>query len=167
VHGYFEEVRAACDRTAAIGPITEAFRWSNYLYWSWCIDVGDVVPAQDYDGIPRWKMPDENQAIRDVLIDGKDLSALNMARLPADAAACEAERAAVTSEILRFIAFFMTGDASNGSQIQSLSAKPGGIVSINLRGKSLQRHSTLVRRLAVMFDRLGPADARVEVAEQR
>jgi hypothetical protein len=144
---YFDTVEAAWSRGATLESITESFRWSNYFYWSSCIDVSDVIPTSDYGGIPEWGPPKDLHSIREVLRDGKDLSELNMGRLSTSVPASAAEQEAIMGAIGRFMTFFMTGNSEAETRFRLLSAEATGDVVAECDGMVVRRYSPLVNRL--------------------
>ena len=107
---YFEAVSAATDRPASISAVTEAFRWTHFMVWSYIVDVSDLIPARKYGSIPQWRLPRNHEIITRVLGRGEDIIDLNMARLQHGVAAERLERDAVLSAIDRFILFFASGE---------------------------------------------------------
>ena len=162
--GYFRALRAALGRPASVEAVTEAFRWTYVAHWSTTIDVSDVVPAPDYEGVPVWRLPADREAIVKVLANGVDLSALNFSRLPTGAGATVAERAAILATIRRFVVFFATGEDSAASGDARISVQDDGSVVVEENGRTIRDSSPVVVRLAGLIAPVERAGFAVEQA---
>jgi hypothetical protein len=149
---YFQAVETALNSPASADNITEAFRWTYHAFWSPTVDVSDVIPTHDYDGIPPWRRPRNLDTIVRVLVGGKDMSALNMAGFPRGAAAEASERKAVLEATERFAHFFMSGENRPDARPQGLRPQGDGSVILDADDQVIQRYSPLVHRLARMLE---------------
>jgi hypothetical protein len=147
---YFAELNAAISRPAALEAISEAFRWTHYAFWAPGVDVSDVVPTHDYAGLPPWRTPARQAEIVRVLVDGEDMAAVNMARMPTGVEAEQQERDALHAAVKRFIGYLMRGTDREISSmnIRSSLADGSGWIEAEIDGETYCRHSPLVSRLA-------------------
>ena len=154
---YFGTLEALLGRAASLDVMTEVFRWSNYIHWSPVVDVSDLVRDFNYERVPAWRRPANHAIIERVLAGDENLSELNMARLPRGAGAIDEERRAIVATAVRFARFFLIGDSEPVAPeaaeaiIRSIRAGPDAQVEMNFDGRSVERRSPLVHRLAVML----------------
>lgn len=150
-YNYFRTVEAAFDRPATIADITEAFRWSHYADLSPVVDVSDVVPAWDHWDVPPWRMPKNHQTFLRVLVDGDDLSALNMNHLPVGSPARAQERKAILDAVNRILVFFVAGEERAGLRPEKIRIESDGLVALDFDGEVFRRYSPLAHRLGAML----------------
>jgi hypothetical protein len=109
--GYFAALRRALAGPPEFAPIAAAFRWINARFIEYAVDLGDVIPANDYPGLPPFALPREARTVEDVIIRGRPLSDLNRERLGraqrAESAAEEHE--AISAHLRAFLHFLMLG----------------------------------------------------------
>jgi len=161
---YFALLDSALDRPASLDLITEAFRWTYFVFGSPIIDVSDLIPTPDYGGIPRWRMPKNEKEIVRALIEGEDVSTATMARLPGGVVTAASEHRAMLETIDRFILFFMSGADRNGLRPQDLRPQADGMVGLELDGRTVQRYSPLVHRLATLLGQPAAGHTMIHVA---
>ncbi|HET7086174.1 MAG TPA: hypothetical protein VFI23_15465 [Rhizomicrobium sp.] len=147
---YFAAVRAALCRPGSYAQITEAMRWTHYLFLSPTVDFSDCVPSDDFTGAPDWTMPADRNKILRTLIDGEDRSDQRMAELRSSAVADE-EYAAVRRALEYYIIFFMTGRDLPSARIEAVTALQNHAVSLTVGGQTHLRHSPLAHRLAMLW----------------
>ena len=68
---YFATMLDALQRPASLRDITEAFRWTHLIVWSYMVDVSDVVPEVRSRVIPKWRLPKNHETITRVCKWGK------------------------------------------------------------------------------------------------
>jgi hypothetical protein len=145
---YFATMLNALQRPASLRDITEAFRWTYLMVWSYMVDVSDVVPEARSRVIPKWGLPKNHETITRVLANSEDIFDLNMARLPRGAEARRSEQAAILKAISRFIFFFVSGQDRPGIVLQRLSPQVDQSVIVEAGGTLYRRYSPLAHRLA-------------------
>ncbi len=108
---YFETLESLLTSSVSLERIAHAFRWYNLLHLGNSLDLSDVVPASNFEGLPPFKMPREARAIEDIIVKGADVLELNLARQRAaqHADAGEEEGQALQRQLRRIIHFLHTG----------------------------------------------------------
>jgi hypothetical protein len=152
---YFAAIRAAAGRPSSYAHITEAMRWTHFLFLSPTVDFSDCVPSGDFTGAPDWTMPADRDKILRALVDGEDRSEQRMAELRGSADA-GAEYAAIRRSLEYYIIFFMTGRDLPAARIEAVMALPNHAVSLTVGGQTCQRQSPLAHRLAVLWTQTTP-----------
>jgi hypothetical protein len=150
---YFEALDAALAKPASLAHITEAIRWTHFLFWSPLVDVSDLIPTPTYHAIPAWKEPANGETIRRVVVNGEDLSAINVGRLPNGPAAEAAEREAVLAAMRRAVVFFLAGEDRPAAELTDVRVQGGGKLSAVIDGRQIARYSPLAARLALMLEK--------------
>ena len=155
---YFATLEASLGAAASLYAITEAFRWTYFQFLSSSVDVSDLVPSSDHEGMPRLGRPRNHETIVQVLADGVDLSLLNMARLPAGAGVEAIERKAIVEAVTRFIAKLVCGEDVPGQSPRAMQAHQDRSVSLELRGRTYRRASPMAHRMALMLEHAAAMD---------
>jgi hypothetical protein len=183
---YFQAIETALRLEPSIRAIFEAFRWTHFLNWSHLVDLSDLVPEPDYNKVPPYRTPRNAAKALKVLAGGEDIVALNMADLQLNDAAIVSERAAVVAAIERLIIYLMTGSVvetgpgirlerggvaganTGGPQVWPvLKLGDSGNVLLTMDGRSHQRHSPLLHRLAMMLGANGELHGRPAPLESK
>jgi hypothetical protein len=170
---YFSKLEMLLDRPTTLDTIARAFRWYNLYHLGTSLDLGDLVPTHDFEGLPVFHLPNEAEAIEDVIIKRKDILGLNLERQIGlqGSASAEEEKDAIEKQLRRIIHFLFTGeDATTDSPLllaetdQGEFEAPGilGIgearsleikglnVSYRAAGKTYERYSPMIARLALL-----------------
>jgi hypothetical protein len=147
---YFQALRRALNMPASMERIIEAFRWTYYCFWAPGVDVSDLVPTRNFDQVPIWRRPKSANFIKRVLVDGEDMSAINMASLERGNEAFAWERAAVLTALDRFIIFLMTGEDRPDARLQNLRPMNDRSVAADVDGVTFRRYSPLLHRLTTL-----------------
>jgi hypothetical protein len=163
---YFQVLESAINQSASLDSITEAFRWTYCAFWAPGVDFSDLVPTPNFGEVPPWRTPKNGEFVKRVLVDGEDMSAINMARLPTGDKALASERAAMLSVLDRFMTFLMCGEDRPGAHLQNLNPLNDRFVSADIDGVTYRRYSPLLHRLASLSVESNAA-ARIEVASRR
>jgi hypothetical protein len=87
-----------------------------------------------------------------------------MARLPGGVVTAASEHRAMLETIDRFILFFMSGADRNGLRPQDLRPQADGMVGLELDGRTVQRYSPLVHRLATLLGQPAAGHTMIHVA---
>ncbi len=77
---YFKKLELLLRRPHSLTRIKHAYRWYHTYSVAISLDLGDLIPRFDYDGLPPFKMPDEAAAIESAIIHGKPPYQLNLER---------------------------------------------------------------------------------------
>lgn len=111
---YFAKLRALLERPATTEHVARAFRWYSLYTLGTTVDLSDVVPRNDFYGLPEYKTPAEADTIEQILIGGKEVCDLNIERLreSQDAGSRERESAEILRQLRRLVHFLMTGQNS-------------------------------------------------------
>jgi hypothetical protein len=174
---YFERVRELLERPISLAQIARAYRWYSLSIFGATLDFSDVVPASNFAGLPKYKTPREAAALEQVLIEGKEICELSVERLRAAQTCDSAQRESIelARQLRRIVHFLMTGEDSprdaplalwgvlgggtDTADISSLEAADrmlvldGNHVIYHDSGRSYQRYSPMVQRLAVLCNR--------------
>lgn len=108
---YLAMLETLLNRAPSLESIRHAFRW-YYLYsLGRCLNLGDLIPAFNYEGLPPYHLPKESEAIEDALLNGKRLQDLNTERQKAAQTkeSDEEEAAVLCQQLRRFIHVLCTG----------------------------------------------------------
>lgn len=150
---YFAAVSAAVHKPASHELITEAFRWTNFLFLSPTVDFSDLVPRNDYWGFPDWRMPARSSHVVRALVHGDDASELQMAELPRGFKAVAAEREAIRRAVERMILLMVTGQDRPRARIGRLTVESEKLVTLKYDGETFRSYSPLAHRLAALWQK--------------
>jgi hypothetical protein len=110
--GYFRSLDNALEAPPSLDRVRYTYRWYNLRILGCSMDVGDVVPASDYAGLPRFKLPLAAPAIKQILVDHKDSLEVSYEALrevqSSDSDA--AEKAAIAKQLRRCLWYLFTGE---------------------------------------------------------
>jgi hypothetical protein len=170
---YLEKLRELLERPVTIGQIARAFRWYALSIFGATLDFSDVVPASNFAGLPKYKMPREAAALEQILIQGKDVCDVNVERLRAAQTPHIGERE--TTELLRqlrrIIHFLMTGEdpshdaplslcgtlhENSGVESESCAESDGRVLILDSDHVIYHDAGRIYRRYSPMVARLGP-----------
>lgn len=177
---YFSKLEMLLDRPTTMDTIARAFRWYNLFHLGTSLDLGDLVPTHDFEGLPVFHLPNEAAAIEEIIVKRKDILELNLERqiMSQDSASSEKENAAVERQLRRIIHFLFTGGDSHAdvplwltesdetnegeSRVQvsfengarTLKIKDSN-VSYQSSGKTYERYSPMIVRLAKLCAQRG------------
>jgi hypothetical protein len=148
---HFRLIEQMVGARSSMADVTDAFRWSHYVHVSPLVDVSDVVPSPDFADVPAWSAPRNVERIRQVFIDGKDLSEVTMDALPRGAAAERLEREALVSTLTQFLSFFAAGTSQQNFDLDDVRPEEGGWINYRRAGGWTRRFSPLCARLVHML----------------
>jgi hypothetical protein len=149
--GYFNAILASLEKAPSWDHILEAFRWTHFLFLSPTIDLSDIVPADNFIGLPAWRTPNERNQIVRSLTAGDNVSSHTMQNLDRTERAFTLEREAMRNTLVRFLIFMLTGKDHPGEHFEALELLPDDGVTILFKNVSFRRHSRLVCRLAKLW----------------
>jgi hypothetical protein len=107
--GFFKSIDQALDQGSSLDTVTDAFRWTHFLYWSHLIDISDLIAEPGFDRIPEFHSPKESGTIVDVMVHDKDLVALNMSKCGRGPEPVQAERDAIIRALETIVVLLATG----------------------------------------------------------
>ncbi len=122
---YFDKLEALLQRPTRLETIALAFRWYHLFHLGTSLDLGDIVPTHDFEGLPSFKLPREAAAIEEVICGDKEVLALNLERLRESQHpdSAEEEKAALERQLRRMIHFLHTGeDSSEDFQLRLMAS---------------------------------------------
>lgn len=162
---YFELLERTLATPASLAPVQYAYRWSHSAFLSSYVDVGDLVPRYDYDGLPPYQRPAAAALIEKVVRDGESLQDMRYAELQSaqGSAASEAELSALKRALRRVLWFLASGtqlpedyrlrvgkieEAEFDEVVVDID---GALVEISLRGRLIKKRSRAIARLAPLI----------------
>jgi SAM-dependent methyltransferase len=109
---YFNKMEFLLDRPVTLETVIHAFRWYNLYHLGTSLDLGDVIPTSNFDGLPPFNMPKEANAIEEIIIKGRNTLDLNLERLVKSQVSESQlqETLALKEQLRRIIHFFYTGE---------------------------------------------------------
>lgn len=109
---YFDQLERLLKRPVQLQTIARAFRWYNLFHLGASLNLGDLVPTYNFEGLPPFKLPREARTIEKIIKEGKDVLVHNWEQLRASQHPDSAneEQTVLTSQLRRFIHFFHTGE---------------------------------------------------------
>jgi len=177
---YFSKLEMLLDRPTTLDTLARAFRWYNLFHLGTSLDLGDLVPTHDFEGLPVFHLPNEAAAIEEIIVKRKDILELNLERqiMSQDSASSEKEKAALERQLRRIIHFLFTGedspadvplwlaesDETNEGESQVQVSLENGVRTLEIRGsnvsyqssgKTYERYSPMIVRLAMLCSQRG------------
>jgi hypothetical protein len=153
---FFQVLDELRRRPAELHRIAAAYRWYHQYFLVPSIDLRDLVGAADNVSLPEYSLPNEAQVIRDVIVGGRSLTDINLERFRRGQSEMSApeETRALRTDVQRLMHYFLTGDLR---RLDEVSMGEIAVHQSEVRyywgGKTFQRHSPLVARLAAMLAR--------------
>jgi hypothetical protein len=162
---YFELLEKTLRAPSSLAPVLYAYRWSHSAFLSSYVDVGDLVPYYDYDGLPPYERPVAAGLIENVVRDGASLQEIRYAELVSaqGGAASDAELSALKRSLRRVLWFLASGTQLpedyhlrvgkvNGAAPNEVVIDIyGAMVEISLRGRLIKKRSCAIARLAPLI----------------
>ncbi len=124
---YFEKLRELLERPVTFAKVARAYRWYALSIFGATLDFSDVVPASNFAGLPKFKIPREAAALEQILIQARDVCDVNIERLRASQTPQSSEREAIelARQLRRVIHFLMTGEDQPRDSPLVLGGNPG------------------------------------------
>lgn len=170
---YFAKLRAVLGQPLTLDYLRNAYRWTHALYWSFVVDVSDIVPTSDCDVMPSYRTPRNSDVLRSVLIDQANIVDLNTKRLPLNSSAATEEADTHVSQVRMLVHFLATGEQPIGEP--SFKLRNGNCDREAVRGDYLamlgsqvieyRTGEVVVRRRSPLISRLAGMLAVVENGE--
>lgn len=108
---YFAKCQELLEAAPSLDRIRFAFRWYQMYTLGPSVDLGDVIPASDYTGLPPFRLSRQASTVEQVIVEGKDIMDVYRERLHGLQHAqihIEEERA-LKKEMRRLLWFLFTG----------------------------------------------------------
>lgn len=162
---YFALIDRTLKEPPSLSALTYAYRWSHCAYLSSYVDVGDIVPSHDYQGLPPFRMPTAAPLIERVVCGGESLQQIRYEELAAAAgdAAAIAERDELKRQLRRVVWYLITGVQPERDYVLSVGAantvvergvaveQEEDFVRINIQGRVIKKRSKAIARLAPLI----------------
>ena len=159
---YFALLEQTLVTPPSLDAVTYAYRWSHSAFLSSYVDVGDLVPTYDYEGLPAYHLPKAAPLIEKVVHGGESLQDMNYAQLikaqGPEASAAELE--ALKRSLRRVLWYLASGTQLSEDyrlrlgKLEGAGADEvvvdadGADVQISLRGTLIKKRSRAIARLA-------------------
>ncbi len=140
--GYFKKLKELTENdNDTLNRIIMVTRWCYYYYLSDAIDLSDVVPTQNYFGVPDYKKPANSNLILDAIIKGKNIADLNYKIIKNSSISEKLEFETHIKNLNSLIYYFI-----NIPQNIELTTD-NQYVQYSLNGEKIRKYSPLVVRL--------------------
>jgi len=146
---FFQQLETMLAGTSSIDTILRAFRCYYAFHLSFSVDMSDIVPACDFNGVPQYKTPQAADIIESVAIAGNSLSRLNREFLcRSGSAESTAQKALLTQQIIRLLHFFYLGEDNwKGRMLRTIE---GPLSPLQI--KQLQEQSVHSETVSLVLD---------------
>ncbi|HEX3695658.1 MAG TPA: hypothetical protein VH374_09725 [Polyangia bacterium] len=113
---YFEKLQQLLGRPAPFDNIKHAFRWYHMDALGRSVDLSDVIPHADFGGLPVFKLPAAAAAIRQIIVEGRNVVDINLERRRqlAGPGADAQEELALKSQLRRLVHVLGAGKEPDG-----------------------------------------------------
>lgn len=158
---YFALIEFMLRKPASLDSIIYAYRWSHLAFLSSFIDFGDIVPSQDYQGLPPYHMPKNSNLVERVVCHGESLQNIRYEELASGAlnATVDGELKELQRQLRRVVWYLITGAQPardfilrNGSVKTAIAGEvvvevEGEYVKIAIQGRVIKKRSKAIMRL--------------------
>jgi hypothetical protein len=113
--GYFAKLEEMSSQPPRLESVLHSFRWHYIQYFGYMVDFGDIVPARDFHGLPKFFMPAAADDVVAVIVNRENILDKNRSRLASSMrpGSLAAERAAVRVQMRRALRFLLTGEENS------------------------------------------------------
>lgn len=115
---YFAKLEQLLGQPAPFDNMKFAYRWYHQDALGRAVDLSDVIPHPDFGGLPPFKTPNAAAEVRQIVIEGRSVVDINLARrrqmVSADLDADASEERALKSQMRRLNHFLCTGQEPSG-----------------------------------------------------
>src|SRR5208283_1950843 len=120
---YFDLVQKLPNRDDSLDRILHAFRWYHLYHLGTSLNLGDIIPSSNFDGLPDFRVPAEAPAMEEAIIKGREVLDMNHERLKAQQTPIisQQEKTALIHQLRRILHFLYTGEDC------------GEIISLNIK----------------------------------
>jgi len=122
---YFQKLDELLTDPVTLKTLSRAYRWYNLMYLGTSLDMSDVFPHSDFNGLPAYHPLAEARTVEAVMVQGRPLQEINHERLVAQQhAGGEAEESqALQDELRRVVHLLLTGQMPGHSlKLRTLQA---------------------------------------------
>ena len=158
---YFELLEHTLQQTFSLNTIMYAYRWSHAAFLSSYVDMGDVVPSYDYQGLPPYRLPAAAPLIERVVCGGESLQQMRYEELLAAAGdAAEKEEIDKLKQQLRRVVWYLitciqpeqdyklrAGAVGEAAEDEVVVELEGEFVKIAIQGRIIKKRSKAIARL--------------------
>lgn len=108
---YFRTMDRLLGQPPGFESLKLAFRWYHLFALGRAVDLGDIYPAANFEGLPAYKTPRAAAEIRQIIVEGRNVLDLNLdKRRQAQSASSGAlEDLALRKQLRRIVHFLFTG----------------------------------------------------------
>lgn len=167
---YFALLEHSLKQPPSLDPVIHAYRWSHAAYLSSYVDLGDVVPTHDFQGLPMYRLPAEAPLIERVICSGESLQNMRYEELVAAAGApgLEAELKELKRQLRRVVWYLVTGcepeedyilraGCVEGASVDELVVEyEGEFIKIAIQGGVIRKRSKAIARLMPLITNSSP-----------
>jgi hypothetical protein len=158
---YFALVEFMLKKPASLDPIIYAYRWAHLAFLSSYIDFGDIVPSQDYQGLPPYRLPKNANLVERVVCHGESLQDIRYEELVSGVlnTTIDGELKELKRQLRRVVWYLITGAQPardfilrNGSVNTAIDSEvvveaEGEYVKIAFQGHVIKKRSKAILRL--------------------
>ena len=171
---YFELIEKVLCQPPSLDTVLYAYRWSHSAFLASYVDVGDVVPTHDFQGLPPFRLPAAARLIERVVCGGESLQQMRFEEL-CSAAGPEAEAREfdeLKRQLRRVVWYLITGGQPERDFIlrpgpvadpkveEVVVVMEGDFVIASIQGRVIKKRSKAIARLV-------PLIANYDLAEQQ
>jgi len=159
---YIQAIESALDATPSLAQVCAATRWMNLRIFGNSIDLRDVVPSPEFNGLPPFQTPAASDMIEGILVAGDKTMDRNFAVLKSQQSEilADSERAALLRNMRKAAWLFSFGTLPLGDyrlhdgpkselpdNIDAASWCEAGLLVFMSKTQTVRRHSRMVERL--------------------
>ncbi|HET6280469.1 MAG TPA: hypothetical protein VFH73_05870 [Polyangia bacterium] len=128
---YFRKLGELLREPPGFEGLKLAFRWYHQFALGRAVDLGDVYPSADFEGAPPFKTPKAAAAIKEIIVDGRNVIDLNLERRRR----AQFEHAAALEELVlkqqlrRIVHFLFTGADPPGDFTLQFVQRTGSVAA--------------------------------------
>ncbi len=158
---YFALIESMLLKSVSLDPIRYAYRWSHLAFLSSYVDFGDIVPSQDYQGLPPYHTPKNANLVERVVCYGESLQDIRYEELTSGILSTnvDEELDELRRQLRRVVWYLITGaqpvkdfilrngfvaTATDGEVVVEVE---GEYLKISIQGRVLKKRSKAILRL--------------------
>lgn len=158
---YFALLEHTLVQQPSLDAVVYAYRWSHAAYLSSYVDLGDVVPTHDYQGLPPYRLPAAASLIERVVCGGESLQQMRYEELTAASGdqATMAELNELKRQLRRVVWYLITGGqpekdyvlragcVAEAAQDEVVIELGQEFIKLSIQGRVIQKRSKAIARL--------------------